>query len=129
MVLAESLYKTGKKEEAIECYHEILEIDSAMIEAWLDWSYIAFMDEQYDEAVNILEKAIEIDADCHQYHYRIACYLFAKGEIKQAKQHIETALEKSWKDYYLLYEIITQLQNNKEITDLIELYKPNDEKF
>jgi tetratricopeptide (TPR) repeat protein len=123
LVLGEAEYKLGQINEAEEIYKRLLDADPTMMEAWLDWSFIKFSLNDLDAAIDLLREALKIEPDCHQYLYRIANYLYAKGENKEATLHLETALILFFDDHFLLFEISPELKNNAAVINLIELYK------
>jgi tetratricopeptide (TPR) repeat protein len=84
LILGECEYRLGKIDDAEEVYKKLLEIDPTMMEAWLDASYIKFTKGEFEEAVELLKEAIKTDPDCHQYYYRLVCYLYELGLIKRS---------------------------------------------
>lgn len=124
LVLAEAEYRLGNAAEAKELYKHILEIDPSMMEAWLDWSYIAFVDEGPEPAIELIREALKIEYDCHQYHYRLVNYLYAMGKTKEALEHLDIALMLNFEDHFLVFELSPSLQNVSEILTAIDLNRP-----
>jgi tetratricopeptide (TPR) repeat protein len=93
-----------------------------MNEAWLDASYIKFTKGEFEEAVDLLKEAVKTDPDCHQFYYRLVCYLYELGLIREALSNLETALHLNRSEHWLMFEISPKLKFIKEITDLIELH-------
>jgi tetratricopeptide (TPR) repeat protein len=116
-------------EEAIACYQDIILLDPMMMEAWLDWSYVLFVENKQEESAEIVSKALKLSPDNHQLHYRMATYLYALGKTRQAKVHLETALSINFDDHFLIFEIMPQLQNVSDILSLIAMYKEKNEKL
>lgn len=128
--LAETIYRLDNAEEAIGLYSDLTEIDPSCMEAWLDWSFILFAQDKFDAAIGVLQHGIDANPDHYMAHYRMVCYLYAAGKQQQAYHHLETALGLNKHEFYLMFEIMPELQDVKQITDLIELYsKENDEKL
>jgi tetratricopeptide (TPR) repeat protein len=129
LVLGATEYKMSHIEEAIACYQDIILLDPMMMDAWLDWSYVLFVENKQEEAADIIGKAIKLNTENHQSQYRIATYLYALGKTKQAMMHLETALSINFDDHFLIFEIMPQLQNVSDILSLIALYKEKNEKL
>jgi tetratricopeptide (TPR) repeat protein len=124
LVLAEAEYRSGNPAEAKDLYKRLIESDPTMMEAWLDWSFIEFMEEDPELGIGLICEALKIDYDCHQYHYRLVSYLYATGKTKEALEHLDIALMINFEDHFLLFELTPALQNVKEILTAIELNRP-----
>jgi tetratricopeptide (TPR) repeat protein len=124
LVLAEAEYRSGNPAEAKDLYKRLIESDPTIIEAWLDWSFIEFMEEDPELGIGLICEALKIDYDCHQYHYRLVSYLYATGKTKEALEHLDIALMINFEDHFLLFELTPALQNVKEILTAIELNRP-----
>jgi len=123
LVLAETEYRLNHFTESEKIYEQILEIDPGMMEAWLDWSFIKFSEGQLAEAADMLKEAIKTDPSCHQYHYRMVCYLYELGLVKEALVHLDEALHLCAADSFLIFEISPKLQRVPEIFVAIELHR------
>ena len=124
LVLAEAEYRQGNEAEAEFLYKRLLELDPTMMEAWLDWSYIAFIKGDTEMAIEMIQEALKIEPDCHQYHYRMVSYLYTVGKTKQAMEHLEMALLLNFEDHYLLFELSPVLSQIPEILEAIERNRP-----
>jgi tetratricopeptide (TPR) repeat protein len=82
------------------------------------------MEEDPELAISLLSEALKSNYDCHQYHYRLVSYLYATGKTKEALEHLDIALMLNFEDHFLLYEFTPSLQNVKEVTTAIDLYRP-----
>jgi tetratricopeptide (TPR) repeat protein len=123
LVLAECEFRMGYKKEAEAIYLKITEMDPGLMEAWLDWSFVKYSDNDIQAAISLLEKAISYDNFCHQYHYRMVVYLFENLRIKEALSHLETALTLNHADHFLMFEIKPELAKVHEITLAIEAFR------
>lgn len=125
LVLGETQYRLNQIENCEETYAKLVELDATMIEAWLDWSFVKYTQKLVQEAVDMMMEALKINFDCHQYHYRLVCYLYDLGKIEEAKKHLEIGLLLNFDDYFLIYEISPSLQQSTALTEIIESYRSN----
>ena len=123
LVLGETQYRLNQIENCEETYAKLVELDATMQEAWLDWSFVKFSKGDLQEAVDMMMEALKINYDCHQYHYRLVCYLYEIGQIEEAKKHLEIGLLLCFDDYFLIYEISPKLQQATALTEIIESYR------
>jgi tetratricopeptide (TPR) repeat protein len=124
LILAEAEYRQGDEIEAERLYKQILEIDPTMMEAWLDWSYVAFNKRDLTLAIDMIYEALKIEPDCHQYHYRLVAYLYANGKVKEALEHLELALILNFEDHFLLFELTPVFSQVPAILESIERNRP-----
>jgi tetratricopeptide (TPR) repeat protein len=123
LVLGETQYRLNQIENCEETYAKLVELDATMMEAWLDWSFVKFTQGKTTEAIEMIMEALKINYDCHQYHYRLVCYLYENGQIQEAKKHLEIGLLLKFDDYFLIYEILPKLQQAASLTEIIESYR------
>jgi tetratricopeptide (TPR) repeat protein len=125
LVLGETQYRLNQIENCEETYAKLVELDATMQEAWLDWSFVKFSKGEIQAAIDMITDALKINYDCHQYHYRLVCYLYENGQIEEAKKHLEIGLLLCFDDYFLIYEIAPRLQQAMALTEIIESYRNN----
>lgn len=124
LVLAEAEYRMGDEAEAEQHYKQLLEFDPTMMEGWLDWSFICFTKGNTELAIEMLQEALKIEPDCHQYHYRLVTYLYAVGKPQEALEHLELGLLLNFTDHFLLFETTPVLSHVPEIISAIERNRP-----
>lgn len=99
-VVGETLFEEGKYEEAREYYKGVLLTDSTDVDAVVYLGRIALRQDDYDGAIQWMEKALVIAPDSSDVHYWAATAYVVKLQKEQAfalvgkvKSHIETAVE------------------------------------
>jgi tetratricopeptide (TPR) repeat protein len=125
LVLGETQYRLNQIENCEETYAKLVELDTTMSEAWLDWSFVKYSQENVKDAIEMLMEALKTNYDCHQFHYRLVCYLYELGKIEEAKKHLEIGLLLKFEDYFLMYEIVPRLIESAALTEIIESYRNN----
>ena len=53
-------------------------------------------------------------------YYRLACYLYEAGKIKDAYLQLEEALDLDFDSYLIIFDIIPALQNDTVVLNHIE---------
>ena len=76
-----------------------------------------------------MEDAVQLLMDHIEYHdkdarifYRIASYTFTLGQFEKGYNFLHAALKLNPKEYILLYEFAPFLENNQNITNIIDIY-------
>jgi tetratricopeptide (TPR) repeat protein len=75
-------------------------------------------------AIEMIQEALKIEPDCHQYHYRLVSYLYSVGRSKEALDHLEIALLLNFNDHFLLFELTPVFSQVPEILEAIERNRP-----
>jgi tetratricopeptide (TPR) repeat protein len=95
-----ALFEAGKYEEAREYYEGVLMSDSTDVDAVVYLGRIALRQDDYDGAIEWMEKALAMAPDSSNVHYWAATAYVVKLQREQAfalvgkvKSHIETAVE------------------------------------
>ncbi|MFM1875055.1 MAG: hypothetical protein RL266_792 [Bacteroidota bacterium] len=85
---------TGKLNEALETYTQIIAIDSSYSPAYFNMGYVQYQELQlYDEALTNFDKAVQVNPKYYQAVYmRGLCYE-AKGDLAKAKREYSYAIE------------------------------------
>jgi tetratricopeptide (TPR) repeat protein len=113
----------GAHREAEILYKRLLELDPGMMEVYMDYSYLLFKTDRLSEAIELVEKALGYDNDCHQYHYRMVILLYAAAKEREALRHLELGLQIHFADYLLVFEIAPELRNVPAIMATIDSYR------
>ena len=110
-------------EESIESYKKVSEIDISNEEIWLDYSNAYKESEQIDMAIEILQKGIERHPENISLKYRYVNYLIFNLEEKEAYEILEEALINDFSKHTEFLDYDSDLKNNPQIMNLIDLYK------
>jgi serine/threonine protein kinase/tetratricopeptide (TPR) repeat protein len=78
-------------------------------EVQVSQAWVLYATELHDEAVRMVQKAIERKKDCEGAYYLLCRALFSAGRYQEVADHVETALEASGEDYNVYVPIINAL--------------------
>jgi non-specific serine/threonine protein kinase len=78
-------------------------------EVQVSQAWVLYATELHDEAVRMVEKAIERKKDCEGAYYLLCRALFSAGRYQEVADRVETALEASGEDYNVYVPIINAL--------------------
>jgi tetratricopeptide (TPR) repeat protein len=98
------------------------QIDQETIEILLDYAHAKFELGDLEDAVQLLLDNIEYHDEDSRIYYRIASYSFTLGEFEKGYNFLHTALKLNPSEYILLYEFAPFLENNQNITNIIDIY-------
>lgn len=104
--LARAEASLGNLNSAIEAYTEACRINANRSSAWIEWSMIYYGENEHDEAIEILNNALEHLNENHSIHYRLAGYYMLRGKLTDAYKHIEKGLKINYDAHTELVEFI-----------------------
>jgi serine/threonine protein kinase len=78
-------------------------------EVQVSQAWVLYATELHDEAVRMVQKAIERKKDCEGAYYLLCRALFSAGRYQEVTDLVETALEASGEDYNVYVPIINSL--------------------
>jgi serine/threonine protein kinase/tetratricopeptide (TPR) repeat protein len=78
-------------------------------EVMVSQAWVLYATELHDEAVRMVEKAIERKRDCEGAYYLLCRALFSAGRYQEVMDVMETALEVSGEDYNVYVPIVNSL--------------------
>ena len=78
-------------------------------EVQVSQAWVLYATELHDEAVRMVQKAIERKRDCEGAYYLLCRALFSAGRYQEVCELVETALEASGEDYNVYVPIINAL--------------------
>ncbi|HLB72154.1 MAG TPA: tetratricopeptide repeat protein, partial [Candidatus Methanoperedens sp.] len=93
LVLGNTMYSSGKYEEAIGYFNRSLEIDPRNSTAWNNKGLALSKLGRIDETISCYDKALEINSGDHVVLNNKGSALYKKGQINEAMQCYESALE------------------------------------
>lgn len=120
--LAELFLIQENKEKCYHYYHQAQQIDQDTIEILLDYAHAKFELGDLEDAVQLLMDHIEYHDKDARIFYRIASYTFTLGQFEKGYNFLHAALKLNPKEYILLYEFAPFLENNQNITNIIDIY-------
>lgn len=85
--LAESLYRLGNRQGAIERYYCAVELDSRFIEAWTQLGCVLAETDLVEDAIEAFETALESHPDFPDAHFHLAEVLQRSGRSEAATDH------------------------------------------
>ncbi|HET6932478.1 MAG TPA: protein kinase [Candidatus Acidoferrum sp.] len=78
-------------------------------EVMVSQAWVLYATELHDEAVRMVEKAIERKRDCEGAYYLLCRALFSAGRYQEVMNVMETALEVSGEDYNVYVPVVNSL--------------------
>ncbi|MBT4588359.1 MAG: tetratricopeptide repeat protein [Rhodospirillaceae bacterium] len=85
--------RSGRLPEAAEIYRKVLAIDPGQPDAVHLLGMISHAEGNYSKAIELIGKAILLNANVSDYHLNIASAYLAIGDVQQAKSHAHKAIK------------------------------------
>jgi tetratricopeptide (TPR) repeat protein len=82
--------------DAKNAYLKTLELDDEIAEYWLSYADLMFNNNEYEEAIKILEEAESSEAACAAIHYRQAGFYIFLDNFELAKEKLTLALTEDY---------------------------------
>ena len=101
----------------------IVEHDANYIEAWINLSVVVLESESLENAIDVIEQALEENKEEASLWFRLAGYLFKSGKVQQAFYYIERALKLDKEKYTELTDYLPELANEPRFVELLGIYK------
>ncbi|MFM7725718.1 MAG: tetratricopeptide repeat protein, partial [Flavobacteriales bacterium] len=121
--IGDAEYHLENFQNAETAYRKVIELDQDNIDIWLEYSHLLVVDDRPEEAISLMQEAMQRHPEENEYEYRLACYLYGAGKIQEAYQVIASALDKNPDLAYTMFDYSASLKNDQRIIDLIEQYK------
>jgi tetratricopeptide (TPR) repeat protein len=80
-------FRTGHFDQAAAAYEQLLSHDVENVLALTSLGQVYFSQQRPDEAIGVLEKAIELDAEWMPAHQGLAEVFKSMGEIARSEEH------------------------------------------
>ncbi len=107
-------------------FSEISKQDTFNVEAWINYSACVFAVDDTDNAIEIIEEAINTNKESALLWYRLAGYLHVSGKVQQAYFYIETALKLNHEQHTELLDLIPDLYQDSRFIELLGVYKDSE---
>ena len=88
---AEIFYNQERLDLSIETYRDIVSIDSASPQIWVDFALVLRESGLFNESIAALERSIELQPHSAEAHFEIAATYFALGDKKSTIDALQQA--------------------------------------
>ncbi|WP_394347711.1 tetratricopeptide repeat protein [Mangrovivirga cuniculi] len=126
VALGQIEYKAGNYNESLQAFEQASNHSPLNLDIWLDWSFIYYDLQEFAEACNIMEEAIDELPEEAELYYRMTIYLFCEGKYQEAFNYLENALVLDFEKHTVLYEFFPKLETQKALFKIIEQFRNND---
>ncbi len=109
-------------DNSVTAFEKASELDPYDDDIWLSYSELYFQNNKFDEAINIIKKAVKFDNNA-KLNYRLAAYYYIKKNIEMAIDKFETGLSLDFNAHSTFFKFCPKAKDNKEIIRLIDKYK------
>ncbi len=121
-ILGDIYFQVGMMEQGKESYSKAVEITPEDETLRIDYAEALAEKGYFDDATDVLLKAIEHLGPLASLYYRMAAMLYLKGRSKDAEFFLEEALSTDFEKHIGFLEQFPELQNNKSVLMLIDAY-------
>ncbi len=121
-ILADIYFQENKLELAISCYEKAISTTPGEESLRIDFADALAEKEHYNNAADVIMKAIEEIAPGSNLYFRMAAMLYLQGKNKEAGFFMEEALTMDYEKHTHMLEQYPQLNDNQNIIKLINLY-------
>jgi len=101
--LGNVLYAQGKKQQAYERFHQVVEVDATYADAWNNLGNVLVDLKRLDEAQKAYERCLQAQPFSADTHYNLADLLDQLGRRGEARRHWQSYLRQQplgpWADY------------------------------
>jgi len=98
----------GKLDDAIKYYRETLKRDNTYVYTYANLGYALLQKEQFPEALQMLDKALQIEPKCGEAHLSYANYYAYRQDWKKAEESANKAIKYGQKIHPELRKILEQ---------------------
>ncbi len=120
--LAEMYIKLNDNKKAEKFFDIIMSMDTPEEQYYIKYIRFLLSIKKYDKAYNIIEKSEDI-VYSPLFNYLKSIIYFKADNKKEALLILDSALEDSYEDHDMLFELAPELKNDKEVTSIINYYK------
>jgi len=121
--LGDAEYHLDNYAAAEAAYQKVVQLEPENKDIWLEYSHLLMVDNRQAEAIELLENGLVYHPEDAELLYRMVCYHYSTGRIQEAYQLLEAALDKNVDLCHTLFEYAPSLEKDRNIVELIDLYK------
>ena len=108
---------------AEQAYQKVLDLEPENHDIWLEYSHLLMVDNRAKEALELIENGLIYHPDDAEILYRMACYHYSMGNIRESYQTLESALDKNPHLCHTIFEYAPVMENDHNVLELIDHYK------
>ncbi len=112
------LATAGQYQEGADVFREVIEEEPQMLDAWQYLGNVLFQMENFEEALEVYQRAFEMSSGAPRFAMAVANALMRLDRLEEAKQHAELAVELMPVANDLVAEI-TLMQGDLEETERV----------
>lgn len=112
-------------EKIEEIFHIAIAINPSDYKPYIEFANYLFENEQLQEAIDLLEIALNNKVFSVPIFYRLAAYNYIIGRDTIGHLHLIAGLKADPDQLFLLFEVDSNLTNNTNIMDIIDSFKSN----
>jgi len=116
-------FEQGDYQRAAESFQKTLERNPASIEASYNLAVCLLRLEKNEEAISILEKAIEINSEVPELYLALGEAYFSQGNDEKARKTFEKALELDPQNYKVLFNLGIIYYKNDQTKEAIHYFE------
>ncbi len=115
--------RAGELAEAAEIYRKVLEIEPAQADALHLLGMVAHAQQDSNQAIELIEKAILLEPLTADYHINIASVFMALGRTADAKTHAKTAVKINGQASKAYFNLGNALFAEGSVEDAVQAFK------
>jgi tetratricopeptide (TPR) repeat protein len=123
-IIADFHFKAGFIEEAEFAYWMTIGLEPDNWEARLDLSLLLYSEARLEKCLTMLREGTVLTLQSAPIWYRLAAISILAGHKKEGINALEEALTLDFADHKLFFEFEPKLENDPEIINLIESFRP-----
>ena len=125
VALAEAYFQSGLTDQAEMCLNRALELAPEQSGYWLQYAAFLLRNDSLEEALEVLESALDQQTTPQLDYARIAC-LFKLGKRQEACQSLCLQLAEYFEEHATLFELVPELSVDPDVISLVRAFRTED---
>jgi len=121
--LADVYAKINDTIEADRAYAKAVQYDPMLWEAWLDWSLLKLNLDERQEAIDLLDDALQMNPEVHQIYYRQAAYHYMFASHSLSYEYLKKGLALNYNEHFLFLDSAPLASSDALVQDLLDEYR------